>query len=534
MSRDASGNFTLAAGNPVQAGTVITTQWANPTLSDIAAALTDSLSRTGKGGMQAPLAMGTNKITGVAPATLGTDAPTAAQVRNSAFSWLFPVSSDAGGNAYAGTALLPDAPVAGTVFFFLADKINTGSLTLQVNAGAVLPVISNGSAVPAGAIAVGAIIEVVFFANAYVIIGGIGGSGGSGTVNSVLSTNPQAVTASIAGSLLTIQPNTNIASGLLQLDSGGIIPVAYVPTLATSYIGQFNATPNANPANGTAQGQFYIISNAGTLNLFRLASGQNFTAQATSVAVADRIIWNQVNTGAQPTGWYYVSSSGAPTTAAVVTVTPTTTFPAATNQQAWDVAADAFMLTLLPKSGGTMTGPIVWGTLPSAAGQLANKQYVDNTFASIPAAVTTFNTRNGAVTLNSTDVTGALTFTPANIAGAAFTGAVSSTAGFTSKAFSQTQYVANITGATTLPFSNGQSQVLTSTGASTISAITGLSVGTILRCVFIATNLGPTTWPVSVKWPNGITPDLAAGTLKRAIVAFEFDGTNILANAAVY
>ena len=51
MARDANGNYTLPAGNPVAAGTVISTTWANPTLTDIAQALTDSLSRNGDGGM---------------------------------------------------------------------------------------------------------------------------------------------------------------------------------------------------------------------------------------------------------------------------------------------------------------------------------------------------------------------------------------------------------------------------------------------------------------------------------------------------
>ena len=55
MPRDASGNYTLPAGNPVIAGTVITSSWANPTMSDIAAELTNSLSRNGQGGMLAPL-----------------------------------------------------------------------------------------------------------------------------------------------------------------------------------------------------------------------------------------------------------------------------------------------------------------------------------------------------------------------------------------------------------------------------------------------------------------------------------------------
>lgn len=55
MSRNASGTFTLVAGNPVITNTDITSNWANTTMPDIAEALTDSLSRSGKGGMTAAL-----------------------------------------------------------------------------------------------------------------------------------------------------------------------------------------------------------------------------------------------------------------------------------------------------------------------------------------------------------------------------------------------------------------------------------------------------------------------------------------------
>ena len=55
MPRDANGNYTLPAGNPVISGTTITTTWANTTLPDIGNELTDSLSRSGDGGMLAPL-----------------------------------------------------------------------------------------------------------------------------------------------------------------------------------------------------------------------------------------------------------------------------------------------------------------------------------------------------------------------------------------------------------------------------------------------------------------------------------------------
>lgn len=53
MPRNASGIYTLPTGNPVTPGTTIESTWANSTLSDIGTELTNSLSRTGSGGMLA-------------------------------------------------------------------------------------------------------------------------------------------------------------------------------------------------------------------------------------------------------------------------------------------------------------------------------------------------------------------------------------------------------------------------------------------------------------------------------------------------
>lgn len=53
MSRNVSGVMTLVAGNPVVPGTDIEADWANSTMSDIANELTNSLDRSGRGGMLA-------------------------------------------------------------------------------------------------------------------------------------------------------------------------------------------------------------------------------------------------------------------------------------------------------------------------------------------------------------------------------------------------------------------------------------------------------------------------------------------------
>ena len=55
MPRDGNGNYTLPAGNPVVSGTTIESAWANALTSDLAVELTDSLSRSGKGGFTAPV-----------------------------------------------------------------------------------------------------------------------------------------------------------------------------------------------------------------------------------------------------------------------------------------------------------------------------------------------------------------------------------------------------------------------------------------------------------------------------------------------
>jgi len=55
MPRASNGVYSLPAGNPVVTGTTIASTWANTTLADMATAMTDSLDRSGFGGMLASL-----------------------------------------------------------------------------------------------------------------------------------------------------------------------------------------------------------------------------------------------------------------------------------------------------------------------------------------------------------------------------------------------------------------------------------------------------------------------------------------------
>jgi len=105
----------------------------------------------------------------------------------------------------------------------------------------------------------------------------------------------------------------------------------------------------------------------------------------------------------------------------------------------------------------------------------------------------------------------------------------------TARNYNQIVYIANKTGSIVLDYNNGQSQIWTLTGPTTVTGVIDLLVGNILRLVLKNTNQG-ITWAAvpPLKWPGGVVPDLTTGPLKEAIVVFEYDGVNILAMSAAY
>jgi hypothetical protein len=76
MSRNGSGVYSLPAGNPVVTNTTISSTWANNTMNDLAAAMTDSVAADGQTPMTGNLDLNTNKIVNLADPTLAQDAVT--------------------------------------------------------------------------------------------------------------------------------------------------------------------------------------------------------------------------------------------------------------------------------------------------------------------------------------------------------------------------------------------------------------------------------------------------------------------------
>jgi len=239
MARNGSGTYNLPAGNPVVTGTTISSTTTNSTFSDIATALTGSLSADGQTTPTGNLPMGGYKHTNVADATVRAQYASAGQVQDSAFTFL---TSPAGTNTITATAALGmSASVTGQRFFFVAAAANTGAVTLNINAIGAKAVTKKGTtALVAGDIAINAVVQVVY----------------DGTQFQLLNPNTANVSSFSAGTT-GLTPNT-ATTGAVTL--AGTLAVANGGTGLTTLTAN-----NVMLGNGTSTPSFVAPSTTGNV-----------------------------------------------------------------------------------------------------------------------------------------------------------------------------------------------------------------------------------------------------------------------------
>lgn len=132
MSRNSSGIYSLPAGiNPVVTDTLITANWGNTTMEDVAAALTESLSRNGQGGMLAPLKLTSGSA--AAPALSFTASTSTGVYRNASGQMNFAVNGAERFRMTTDQNLLPDGTAALPALGFISDP-DTGIYSSADNA----------------------------------------------------------------------------------------------------------------------------------------------------------------------------------------------------------------------------------------------------------------------------------------------------------------------------------------------------------------------------------------------------------------
>ena len=223
MARNGSGTYNLPAGNPVVTGTTISSTTTNSTFSDIATALTGSLSADGQTTPTGNLPMGGYKHTSVADATVRAQYASAGQVQDSAFTFL---TSPAGTNTITATAALGmSAYVTGQRFFFVAPASNTGAVTLNINAIGAKSVTKNGTtALVSGDIAINAVVQVVYDGTQFQLLNPVAAANVSSFSAGTTGLTPNTATTgavTLAGTLAVANGGTNNAS--LAVTAGGAL-----------------------------------------------------------------------------------------------------------------------------------------------------------------------------------------------------------------------------------------------------------------------------------------------------------------------
>ena len=197
MPRNGSGTFSLPQA-PFVTNTTISSTATNSNNSDIAAALTQSISKDGQTTYTGNQPMGGNKLTGLGVGTAVADSVAMSQLYG------VPTYGGVGGGTANAITITPSPGITayaiGQKFSFKASGANTGAVTLNVNSvGAGAITWPDGTTLVAGSIPSGGMIEVEVQATTPVFHLQTVANGGATVLRSYLA----GLTLSTAGSSAT-------------------------------------------------------------------------------------------------------------------------------------------------------------------------------------------------------------------------------------------------------------------------------------------------------------------------------------------
>lgn len=300
MPRNGSGVYTLPAGNPVVPGTTIDAAWANSTLEDIGNELTNSLSRTGAGGMLGPFRVVSGTVT--APGLSFSAETNSGLYRSGAGSiWM----SILGANV---------AQFSSTGFVVTSGK----SFTAQGNATV------GGTFGVTGAVSLSSTLAVTGAITATGgVLGNITAASGTSTFNNVVINGDLDMAVGSAGTITNLPNPTNPgdAANKAYVDAQDALRLALTGGTMTGAIAMSNnkitglGTPSAD---GDAATKAYVDSVAQGIDAKAsclVATTANITLSGTqtidgvSVTAGQRVLVKDQSTAAQ--NGIYVSAAGS-------------------------------------------------------------------------------------------------------------------------------------------------------------------------------------------------------------------------------
>jgi microcystin-dependent protein len=203
-----------AADFPAVAGTIIYASKFNNVINDIAAALTQTLTRDGQGAATSNMNLGGFRITNVGNGTALTDAANIRQIQNGAFNWCGTAGGDENDITLSASPAIASY-AAGQAFVYKSGATaNTGNMTVNVNGRGAKAIMSNGQEIAAGQHPANRWFRVTYEGTAFQLeILALGGAT-SGIVSTIgvaaSSDGPDAVPIVVGGPLLTFHMPWNL------------------------------------------------------------------------------------------------------------------------------------------------------------------------------------------------------------------------------------------------------------------------------------------------------------------------------------
>tara|TARA_R110000868_G_scaffold69515_1_gene204573 strand:- start:916 stop:2790 length:1875 start_codon:yes stop_codon:yes gene_type:complete len=180
MAFNGAGVFALPTStNPVVTGTVISSTWANTTLSQIATGLSTCILKDGQQIVTADIPFATHKLTGVAPGTLTTDAANVSQLQNNGATYLTAVAGTNTITASVSSGPTPSAYAAGQIFSFIPANSNTGATTINIGSLGAKNIYAYGAALASQDIVANIPVQIEYDGTQFNLLAG-GQTGGKG------------------------------------------------------------------------------------------------------------------------------------------------------------------------------------------------------------------------------------------------------------------------------------------------------------------------------------------------------------------
>jgi hypothetical protein len=269
MSYNGSGTFQInTAGQPVVAGTVISSTAFNSLTSDLANGLTTAITKDGQTTVTANIPLAGYKITGLGAATVGTDAVRYSQIQSGTDKLITVTGTD---TLTGSLTPVLTAYAAGNQFSFVVANTNTTAVTINIDGVGSKSITRTGStALVAGDLIAGQVALIEYDGTRFQLL-----NANSFTNLNVSGNETIGGTLTYGGVTLT---NAVTGTGKMVLDTS---PTVNNPTV-TNYvesvvaIGTVTSSSTLSLTSGTVQTATLTASTACTFTMPTATAGKSF------------------------------------------------------------------------------------------------------------------------------------------------------------------------------------------------------------------------------------------------------------------